>query len=205
MANNKHSAKFRYHAMRLAAELILKWLDREDKRTDGQCQIMPQLHGQFFAHFPNNLENSTHWSVYRDVFVFYRLNMLFQQKNEELKRMKKERLEKATEEDKKTLSKALDRLARRKSSGSRSKKKKKVRRRRIKDGVCMCVIVWREAKFVYLLVVLPGYPKVEMSSANAKMAVDGGGPRSSRFIMAQKNLGLMLEIIRKDPESYKEA
>ncbi|PAV89593.1 hypothetical protein WR25_27090 [Diploscapter pachys] len=25
-------------------------------------------------------------------------------------------------------------------------------------GVCVCVIVWREAKFVYLLVVLPGYP-----------------------------------------------
>ena len=49
------------------------------------------------------------------------------------------------------------------------------------------------------------FQKVEMSSANAKMTVDGGGPRSSRFIMAQKNLGLMLEIIRKDPESYKEA
>ncbi|PAV60445.1 hypothetical protein WR25_10582 [Diploscapter pachys] len=25
------------------------------------------------------------------------------------------------------------------------------------DRVCVCVIVWREAKFVYLLVVLPGY------------------------------------------------
>ncbi|PAV66213.1 hypothetical protein WR25_11758 [Diploscapter pachys] len=178
MTHNKNSAKFRYHAMKLAAEFVLKWFNREDKRTDGECQVMPQLHGQFFAHFPSNLEKDIHWSTYRDVFVFYRLNTLFQQKNEELKLMKKERLERATEEDKRKLVNALDRLASKKpskssgASGSKSKKKKK---------------------------------KVEMSSANAKMTVDGGGPRSSRFIMAQKNLGLMLEIIRKDPESYKEA
>ncbi|KAE9550762.1 hypothetical protein FO519_006036 [Halicephalobus sp. NKZ332] len=145
-----------------AAELILKWFENEDKRTDGECQVMPMLHGQFFSYFSNNLEKNIRWTVYRDVFVFYnsnpvpklehdesellaRLKKLFEEKNEELKQMKKDRLEEATETDKNKLKEALDRLARKKRSKSNKpsesktksrirSSKSKVRRRRIKDG-----------------------------------------------------------------------
>lgn len=36
------------------------------------------------------------------------------------------------------------------------------------------------------------------------MAAAAVAPKNSRYSMSERNLGLMMEIIRKDPESYKE-